>query len=195
MAVEIKVKSLVVPLDLNIGIDEIIPNDVTVLSITPVATVSGGAVSWIVVLDVGEETGVRYTAQLPATQGTIHTDADITYLIRGIYREFATIGLDITTSPAQDDLATAKAAISQIIPLVPSKGGQKSKAQNALNAVDNLMNNAPMTAVDRADTVANLLKAIDQLTQLSGPNVPGFASTARTAMARVVIIYSAQGLN
>ena len=145
IAIEIRVKSLVVPLDLAVSIEELVPSDVNIRTIVPPATLSGGALVWTVILDAGEETSVRYEAVLPNQNATIQTEAIVSYLICGTYREFGRLNLMITAQEAATNLETARDRINAIIPRVSQHGGDRSRAEQALRIVEDLLAHPPTT--------------------------------------------------
>ncbi|MBL4888666.1 MAG: hypothetical protein JKX97_01435, partial [Candidatus Lindowbacteria bacterium] len=192
IAVEIRVRSLMVPLDLNVAIDEHVPNDVTILSIIPQATVSGGNLSWIVVLDATEETTVRYLAELPSTIGTIQTSAAITYLVRGTYRTLGNFNLDIVTVDAPAALSNARTIVNQIIGL--TSGGDREKAEDVLKEIDKLISSPPATNKKRKDAVKKLLKAIEKLTKIKDDDAPSLIVSARLELDKAILSYTRLGL-
>lgn len=193
VAVRIGVKSLVVPLDLTVSIEELVPSDVNVTHVIPSATVSGGALVWTVLLDAGEETTVSYAASLPDEEAMIRTDARILYLIRGLYRTFGSVPLDVRTRPAADHLDAAAEDIRAIIPRVSARGGDRARVEAAQSTVESLTSYPPSSAGQYQTAVDDLLKAIEDLTRIEQLDVQDDIRRARMSMDAVVIVYALSG--
>jgi flagellar hook assembly protein FlgD len=193
IAVEISVLSLVVPSDFHVAIDEIVPSELTVLATAPPATISGGALSWIVVLDAGESAGLAYTALLPAHSGPIATEADVTYLVRGSYRRFGRFGTTIVYRDAGTSLAAARNTIRTIITLVSRQGGELGRVEDALSRVEWLLANPPGTPEARKAAITSLLAAVENLTRIETAAAVSLADEARRALGEAITGYGAAG--
>lgn len=194
VAVRITVKSLVVPLDFTVSIEELLPSDVTLLAVSQPAILSGGAITWTVLLDAGEETTVRYVASLPYEEGATVTTARVTYLVRGRYRTFDDLPLEFRLPRMDRDLEEARTILERLVGRAPVVGGDRARLEEAVATVSDLLARPPGDAASRSLAVDDLMNAIQSITRVEQADLQAEIATARRLMGAVIMHYSAWGL-
>jgi hypothetical protein len=164
VALAIDVKSLVVPLDLTVRIEEMLPPGVRVLDVRPApASRQPHMMTWYVVLDAGEETTVGYSIEAPA--GTIRPEAIVAYLVRGTYWEFGRFSIIITARSRSDISGAAADSMIAFAATLPTRGGDRQRVEEAAADVRAIGNAIFADADNVEDAIEEVLEAIEAVTR------------------------------
>ena len=168
VALEIAVRSLVVPLNLTVNIEEKLPSDGRTIDIRPVPqTRQQDVISWYVVLDVGQETSVRYWMEVP--DGVNVSEAVVSYLACGRYREFGRFGIEVRTLSRQELTESTIAALTSFAMTQPTRGGARQRCQQAAAAMQMLRTSSLTTRVQIESAMKDVSDAIEVVTRAADP--------------------------
>lgn len=164
----IDVKSLVVPLDLTVRVEEMLPAGAMVLDVRPAPqSQQPHLITWYVVLDVGEETSLAYSIEAPA--GTAEPEAIVSYLVRGGYYEFGRFEIDVTARSRDDLAGSAADSLYVFAATLPTQGGDRQRVENAAAKVA-AIENATFTSADGIEAaIKDVLDAVEAVTRTEDP--------------------------
>lgn len=163
-ASELRIRSLVVPVELAVQIDDILPSDLEVLSLVGPARMSGGSLSWTLILLPGIDTTVGHVTRLPDAEGMIVTEAVVSYLVRGQYYDFGRFPLTIRLAGLDEEF---EALIEEIDALSSSVDRpERSRVERAVRSLEDAKAAARQLG-GRSSAIWNTLDAIEQVALLS----------------------------
>lgn len=158
---ELIVRNLVVPVELAVSIDDLLPKELEVIRFIGPGQSSGDAVTWSLALDAGSESTVGYVVRLPNEKADLRTEAEVRYLVGGKYRLFGRFPLEVNVSDIEDDFDAALDRIDKM------QDGVSTQDQNRLDQakrnLESIRDDLRRPRIDKEAAIGGVIHVIQSL--------------------------------